>query len=279
MASPPRRTIAQPTPPPTPAGLEAGPRAGPPTNPASTLIAPLDLAAPLPTRTAAQTIGFSVEGRPIDVYRFGGGARAVLLVGGIHGGYEANTVVLMRRLIAHFQAEPGLVPTAAALWIVPAANPDGLNRGGGPPARFNGRSVDLNRNWACGWQPTAQWRDEPVNPGLAPFSEPETQALSAWMLAEPPAAALFFHSALGAVFPGSCGNAAASQAMAARFAEASGFPCCAPFTAYAVAGTAADWAASVGIPAADVELFSRERPEFDQVLPGVMALLRWAGDT
>lgn len=44
-----------------------------------------------------EVIGRSVEGRPITVERVGSGPIDVLIVGGIHGGYEANSIVLARR--------------------------------------------------------------------------------------------------------------------------------------------------------------------------------------
>src|SRR5215208_4987823 len=39
-------------------------------------------------------IGFSVAGRPIEAYTFGTGERHYLMVAGIHGGYEGNTIAL-----------------------------------------------------------------------------------------------------------------------------------------------------------------------------------------
>jgi hypothetical protein len=64
--------------------------------------------------------------------------------------------------------------------------------------------------------------------------------------------------------------------MAAVYAGAAGYPCCAAFTAYPVTGTGAAWADGERIPAADVELSSRDQLEFDANLSGVLALLAWA---
>jgi hypothetical protein len=44
-------------------------------------------------------IGFSFGGRPIEAYRFGVGEREYLIVAGIHGGYEGNTIALANELI------------------------------------------------------------------------------------------------------------------------------------------------------------------------------------
>ena len=74
-------------------------------------------------------VGYSYEGRSLIARRFGEGSRALLLVGGIHGGWEANTVTLMQQLIDHFANTPQDIPAGTALVIVPLANPDGYALG------------------------------------------------------------------------------------------------------------------------------------------------------
>src|SRR5690606_33536768 len=143
------------------------------------------------------TIGSSVEGRPLVARSFGSGSRVIMLVGGMHGGYEANTVALIDALIAHFEANPTDVLPGVRLLLIPAANPDGLPRGRTPEGRFNSNGVDLNRNWGCDWSDTAVWRDQPVNPGPFPLSEPETTALANSIRQWRPAAVVFYHSAAG----------------------------------------------------------------------------------
>src|SRR5574342_368946 len=44
-------------------------------------------------------IGLSLAARPIDVYTFGTGERQYLIVAGIHGGYDWNTVALANEFI------------------------------------------------------------------------------------------------------------------------------------------------------------------------------------
>ncbi|MFZ2763859.1 MAG: hypothetical protein WAX80_02385, partial [Minisyncoccia bacterium] len=44
-------------------------------------------------------IGTSVEGRLIDAYTYGDGKTHLLLVGGIHGGYEWNTVIFAYKFL------------------------------------------------------------------------------------------------------------------------------------------------------------------------------------
>lgn len=218
-----------------------------------------------------EIIGRSVEGRSITARRFGTGEKILLFVGGIHGGTEANTIRLMEQLIAHFSAQPQDVLTGLSLVFVPNANPDGLNAN----TRFNANTVDLNRNWGCGWSAEARWRNESVNAGTAPFSEPETQALSDFIRMQKPSVVLFYHSAAGGVFAGNC-ERFVSDEMAAVLGEATGYHYGVSFSAYPVTGTAAAWVDSQGIPAADVELFTSTETELTRNLAGIMALQRWA---
>ena len=257
-----------------------------PAPPTETLLVPTALllspAAPPddPAAVVPETvIGYSLAGRPLVLRRFSSGgapaARSLLLVGGMHGGWEANTVALMEQLSAHFTDAPAALPPGVDLLIVPLANPDGYPLGRVSRGRFNGAGVDLNRNWACGWSPEAYWREQRVDPGAQPFSEPETRALADFMRRERPAGVLFFHSAANGVFAGECNGDHGSDALAAAFGDAAGYPHESPFTAYPVTGTAASWADGEGIPAADVELRSSTDPEFDRNLRGVLALLHW----
>ena len=108
-------------------------------------------------------------GRAIDAYSFGSGDTHLLFVGGIHGGYEWNTVVLADEIIALFTAEPELIPANLTVSIIPNLNPDGVvaalgvegpikfadgaNNPGDGTGRFNANQVDLNRNFDCRWPP------------------------------------------------------------------------------------------------------------------------------
>jgi murein tripeptide amidase MpaA len=127
-----------------------------------------------------RVIGRSVQGRPLRAFTIGSGSRSVVFVGGIHGGYEWNSIVLAREIRDHFRANPELLAEDLSLSIIPAMNPDGLARvtGGRPvdevdlaslntvPGRFNARGVDLNRNWGSeDWQPTSYWGRRQVDAG------------------------------------------------------------------------------------------------------------------
>lgn len=222
------------------------------------------------------SFGQSVFGRNLMAHRLGSGEKVIMLVGGIHGGWETNTVELMNELIAHFETTPGDLLPGISLLLIPALNPDGAARGRTLEGRFNDHQVDLNRNWDCGWEGVAYFQNREVSPGASAFSEPETQALSSLILQVRPAVVLFYHSAADGVFAGSCnGQDAGSEAMAAVLGEATGYSYGASFTAYPVTGTAPSWVAAQGIPSADVELATWRMPEFERNLRGVMALQCW----
>lgn len=221
------------------------------------------------------TLGTSVEGRDILAWQFGSGEHVLLLVGGIHTGFEANTVLLVNELIAHFESVPADVLPGIRLVLVPLLNPDGLALGRRAEGRFNANRVDLNRNWGCEWSAEAYWKDELVNPGPRAFSEPETLALAQWIRTQRPSAALFYHSAASGVFAGNCNDGHGSDELAAVLGEATGYAYGQPFTAYPVSGTESNWVDGLGIPAVDVELSGTRESEFTRNLNGVMAVQRW----
>lgn len=237
-------------------------------------------------------IGRSTAGHPIEVYHFGNGPRRVIFVGGIHGGYERNTVELAWQLIEYFNAHPALVPKLITLEIVPVANPDGLVRIVGSMARsavnkplagvdpyagrFNSNQVDLNRNWSCDWQAVANGPRGEVSAGSAPMSEKETRALADFFAQPEVAGVVFWHSAANGVYAGGCGGEySPASALASLYAQASGYPHQAAFSAYPITGDVTNWLAARGIPAITIELRQQEDPEYEQNLRGVQALLRF----
>lgn len=240
-------------------------------------------------------IGRSAGGLPIEAYRFGRGPIRLVLVGGIHGGYEWNTILLAYAVVDHYHTHAAEIPALFTLDIVPVANPDGqlLSTGktgrftptditAAPAAtiagRFNRNGVDLNRNWGCNWSPTAQWQSRRVSGGAAPFSEVETTALRRFLSDPPPAGVIFWHSAAGGVFAGGCdGRFAAADALATAFADGSGYPFRTSFAGYRVTGDATGWLSLQGIPAIDVELYNHDDIDMAQNFDGVEAVLIYLG--
>ncbi len=237
------------------------------------------------------TIGVSYGGRPLEHYVFGDGPAHVAFVGAIHGGYEWNTANLAYAMIDYFAGNPAAVPSTVTLHIVPVANPDGLARVSpgwttGPiptptgvisdtfTGRFNGRDVDLNRNWDCNWQPTGVWRDQVVDAGLAAFSEPEVVALRDFFLAEPMQAVVFWHSAAGTVLAGTCSadGHAPSRMLAEVYAAAARYPQQLPL-GYEINGDASDWLTTQGIPSIAIELTDHSGLEWQRNLAGTLAVL------
>ncbi|NDJ59831.1 MAG: DUF2817 domain-containing protein [Chloroflexi bacterium] len=222
------------------------------------------------------TFGRSVSGADLIAYRYGTGTQIVLLVGGIHAGFEANTIQLMERLSAHFAENPADVQAGITLLIVPVLNVDGLAYGRTLRGRFNENNVDLNRNWECDWSPEAVFGSGPVDPGAEPFSEPETVALGSLIQRTRPAAVMFYHAAANGVFAGNCSDAEGiSPPLAEVYGQASGYPYGGVFSAYPTSGTAPDWVSSLGIPALDVELATADGTEFARNLNAILAVQRW----
>ena len=233
------------------------------------------------------TVGYSVNGYPIEAYRIGEGARHLMVVGGIHGGYEWNSITLAYELFDYFTAQPEMIPDAVTLTIIPSANPDGqvlvAGQAGRPPAglpgdaiggRFNGNFVDLNRNWDCEWSPVAYWRNEEISGGASVFSEPETQALKQFFETERPAAVIFLHSAFDAVFAAGCGEThQPSYALGEVYSKAAGYPLYEQFFSYPITGDVGDWLTTVGIPSITVELKNHFDTDWEQNRRGILAVL------
>lgn len=234
-------------------------------------------------------IGRSAGGRPLLAWQLGDGPASVILIGGLHGGYEWNTILLVEELLAYFRANPAALPGNLTLHLVPNANPDGLIAVTGPsgtitpshlstdttPGRFNGRGVDLNRNWDCNWSPQALWRDRSVPPGDAPFSEPETQALRDYLLALRPSVVIFYHSAANGVYVSGCPDPhPRSYELADLYGAAAGYAVYPLFDHYTITGDAGDWLTTQGVASFSVELTNHEALDWEQNLAAITELLR-----
>lgn len=239
-----------------------------------------------------QTIGTSVQGRKIESYTYGSGTTTHLaFVGGVHGGYEWNSVLLAYSLIDYLNANPTVIPKNLTVTVIPSVNPDGLFKVVGKEGRFavadastdaevlasgrfNANGVDLNRNFDCKWQPEATWKSKKVGAGTAAFSEPEALAIKNFVLTNKPTAVVFWHSQANAVYASECLNGVLPQTLDIMnaYAKAAGYKPVQAFDAYPVTGDAEGWLASINIPAITVELKTHETIEWEQNLAGIKAL-------
>ena len=239
-------------------------------------------------------LGQSAEGRNIEVYTYGNGKTKLLFVGGIHGGYEWNSVLLAYKFIDYFNADPKNIPANLTIIIIQALNPDGVYKVTGnvgrfsiadvstdsatlASGRFNGNNVDLNRNFDCKWQPQSTWQSKTVSGGSSAFSEPESKILRDFILKNNPSAVVFWHSQSGTVYASQCKNGILLGTMDIMnaYARASGYSPSTTFDAYTTTGGADDWLTSLGIPAITVELKTHQTVEWEQNLAGLEALFQY----
>lgn len=243
---------------------------------------------PAPTITSTPTesdgvgvvIGYSVQERPLEVYRFGNGEQKRMIVAGIHGGYEANTIDLANELIEYLRIQPDLVPLETTLFILPSLNPDGAAVGGYPAGRANANNVDINRNfdgfWAVDWPRSGCWSQIYLTAGDEPFSEPEALALRDFLLENEIEALLSYHSAGLGIFAGGQPPDPISESLAIKLTRASLiYPYPPVDTGCRFTGQLIDWASLEGIAAVDVELANHWGTEFEYNLKVLEAFLSW----
>ncbi len=227
-----------------------------------------------------RAIGFSVEGRPLEVFRFGRGTVNKLIVAGIHGGYEWNTVALADELIAYLNDHPEAVPADTSLFILRNLNPDGFERSKGYNGRANANNVDLNRNWPYNWK--AEWDRRgcfsalPVEGGSYAGSEPEVQALINYIDTIKPVALISYHSAALGIFAGGLPEFPPSVRLAEAVADVTDYPWPPINTGCDYTGNLTDWAANTrGIPSIDIELTNHRDTDFAQNLRVLQVFLNW----
>ncbi|MEX2340823.1 MAG: M14 family metallopeptidase, partial [Candidatus Paceibacterota bacterium] len=186
------------------------------------------------------TIGSSVDGREIIAHRYGTGEKHLVFVGGIHGGYSWNTVLVAYELMDYLENNRAEIPENVRVTVIPVLNPDALQIVVNADGRFkpqdvsvsaantiesrlNANGVDLNRNFDCDWQETGTWQSRDVSGGDRPFSEPESEAFRNFVNSNEPSAVLVWYSAAGGVFASSCHNDVSDETrdLTRIFAEAS----------------------------------------------------------
>jgi carboxypeptidase T len=175
------------------------------------------MAADHPDIVTLETIGESVEGRPIIAMRLGveladdDHSRPAMLVMGCHHAREWISVEVPL-YFADYLVENYLVEgrvtrllTYAEVWIIPIVNPDGYvysheeDRWWRKNRRDNGDGtfgVDNNRNYSAGWGgvgASTDTRGETYR-GASAFSEPETRAIRDLLARRPFIAAISYHN-------------------------------------------------------------------------------------
>jgi hypothetical protein len=238
-------------------------------------------------------IGTTVKNNPITAYHYGSGTDELIFIGGIHGGYEWNTVLLARQLMEYLSKNPTVIPNNIKVTVIPVLNPDGLAVVTGTTdvftskdvslsmntvtsGRFNANKVDLNRNFDCDWQKEGVWQTKTVSGGSSAFSEPESQAIKKYIDNKKPTAVVVWYSAAGGVFASNChdGVSAETSAITKLFAKASTYPEYESFDFYATTGDMVNWLAKKTIPAISVILTNHTDTEWDKNKAGVEALLK-----
>jgi protein MpaA len=226
-------------------------------------------------------IGFSLAARPIEVYTFGAGEKEYLIVAGIHGGYEWNTIALANELITHINENPGAIPTDATLYIIRNMNPDGETRAHGVDGRVNNNGVDLNRNfpsenWTKEWDRDGCWIYRPTTGGRYGGSEPETRSVMGFIKNHRIEALISYHSAALGVFPGGVPWEEPSKQLAKALSKATGYAYPPIDTGCEYTGTLADWAVENGVGAAvDMELRNHQDTDFEENLKALKVFLNF----
>jgi len=250
-----------------------------PTETFTPTITSTDTLTPIPFSEGPIIIGYSVQHRPLEVYRFGTGSTGRLIVAGMHGGSEFNTIQLADLLIAYLQGHPDIVPADKTLYILRDLNPDGEARAHDYNGRANANNVDLNRNWDANWQkdwPRQNcWTYTYVTSGSRPSSEPETQALMSFILSHPIDAIINYHSAALGIFAGGLPPDKYSIRLAKAVAAVSTYPYPPVNIGCDYTGGFTDWADVRGIPALDIELTDHTHTDYEMNLKVLDVFLNW----
>jgi hypothetical protein len=250
---------------------------------------------PVPADGSSTALGTSDGGTAITAYHYGKGDREVLFVGGIHGGYSPNTTLVARELMSWLDANESSIPDNVRVTVIPLMNPDGLKEivgttgsftsaqipaGDRTEGRFNGNGVDLNRNFDCEWSATGMWQNRQVSGGDKPFSEPEAQAVRAYIERTMPQAVVVYYSAAGEVFSSRCGSPILTETrdLTRLYAEATGYTPHESFEYYDITGDMVNWVADKGIPAISVLLTNHTDPEWSKNQRGVQATLKYVSE-
>ncbi len=158
------------------------------------------------------SIGSSIEGRPVLAVKIGDSGDSparpnVLFIGTHHAREWVSTEVAMRLIRWLADSLPRPLLANRDIWVIPVENPDGyqytftttrLWRKNRRPNADGTFGVDPNRNYPAFWGAddagSSPMPGSEIYRGPAPASEPETQAIMAFHAAHPPVLAISYHS-------------------------------------------------------------------------------------
>lgn len=185
------------------------------------------LAENYPNLVEIEQYGKSEEDREllaVHIYRKDGVERpSAMVAGNIHGNEMVGNRMAMAvawRLVQGADKDPWVKSLLDQMdfWVLPCINPDGYfktvelyKKGDLKGHRKNANEVDLNRNFLLPGPRTLKinWagspkKDNPNYYGPYPLSEPESQAVKAFLDHHPLFASVNFHSVEGVLFPARC---------------------------------------------------------------------------
>jgi hypothetical protein len=250
-----------------------------PSEPFTTTITPTGTSTSIPFSEGPLIIGYSVQDRPLEVYRFGIGPIERLIIAGMHGGGEYNTIQLVDLLIAYLQVHSEIIPADITLFILHDLNPDGEARSHSYLGRANANGVDLNRNWDANWKKDwprdGCWTQTYVTGGTSPGSEPETKSLMTFIQSHHFDALINYHSAALGIFPGGLPPDDYSIRLAKAIAAVTTYPYPPVDVGCVYTGGFTDWADENGIAALDIELTDHTNTDFEMNLKALNVFLNW----
>lgn len=199
--------------------------------------------------------GTSEQNRMLICHRIGNpeASTSILMVFGIHGfedSFKRDGRVLgeiANQMIEHYRSDPALLGDAV-LYIVPCANPDGVEAGKSQDGfgRCNANGIDINRDFPVGWKKMTSSR---YKTGNEPFTSAEAKALRYLVETLSPTFGADVHGWINRVY--------GDPAMAQPFMDAFGFR----YYEYKSGGMLSQWMAETSEAAVLIELPDNARAD------------------
>lgn len=221
------------------------------------------------------SIGTSADGRAITSYRFGSGSNPIVYIGTIHGN-ETSAKYLLDSWLSELEANADNIPAGRSIIVIPVTNPDGFAAN----SRLNKNSVDLNRNFpANDWKATVTipgGKTLPAGGGATSLSEPESQALAAFVQRERPRMLITYHAKASIIEANEAGD---SMAAAYLYAKSSRYRAVSKTQnssfQHDTTGALEDWMRDkLGLPALCIELATQSSNEFSRNKDAMWAMTK-----